>query len=119
MTYTLFCQIPPICRKSQNMQTISTFTIRTQSLPQMVLCSSSRYAALRKKNGASLVFMLRCAAQKNGASLVFTLRCAAQKKWCFASLHATLRCAKERCFASLHATLRCAKNGASLVFTLR
>ena len=40
-------------------------------------------------NGASLVFMLRCAAQKNGASLVFTLRCAAQK------------------------------NGASLVFTLR
>ena len=41
MTYTLFCQIPPICRKSQNAQTISIFAILTQSPPKKVLRKSS------------------------------------------------------------------------------
>ncbi len=55
MTYTLFCQIPPICRKSQNAQTISTFAILAQSPPKKVLRKSSTPLRFVFK-GASHVF---------------------------------------------------------------
>jgi hypothetical protein len=102
MTYTLFCQIPPICRKSQNAQTISILAFcaqnrlkPTQVRPKRCFASLQlRFAPQQKvlrKSPAPLRSAVKGASQVSSSASLRSKRCFASLQLRFAPQQKVLR----------------------------
>ena len=108
MIYALFCQIPPICRKSQNAQTISILAFRTQNCPKPTQARPKRcFASLQlrfapqqkvlRKSPAPLRSAAKGASQVSSSASLRSKRSFAKKSLVATRHHLTP--VSSRCFA--------------------